>query len=118
MIPIRTVFTISGEKQKVYCWLLSRICFTVTLIFVYGMATLVYVNGILSWTHFPGFWAPGSMIWMPPLVSFSICVGLETKIDLLFRSSLFCCRQARLGLRRVSFGERNEKKFFFFVPDK
>ncbi len=64
MIPIRTVFTIA-----------------LTLSFVYGAATLVYVYGALSWTHFSGFDAPGAIIWMPPLVSFAMCVGLALDYD-------------------------------------
>jgi uncharacterized membrane protein YdfJ with MMPL/SSD domain len=64
LIPIRTVLTIA-----------------LTLSFVYGAATLVYVHGILAWTHFPGFEAPGAIIWMPPLVSFALCVGLALDYD-------------------------------------
>lgn len=65
LIPLRTTLTIA-----------------LTLAFVFGAAVLVYVHGILDWTHFVGFSSVGSILWMPPLVSFSIVTGLCLDYDI------------------------------------
>lgn len=65
VIPIRAVITIA-----------------MTLFFVYGFNALVYVYGMLAWTHFWGFASQHAVLWMPPVVSFSIVVGLSLDYDL------------------------------------
>jgi len=65
LIPIRAVFTIG-----------------VTLSWVYGFASLTYTNGVLEWTHIPGFQPIGALIWMIPLITFSIIVGIGLDYDI------------------------------------
>jgi len=52
------------------------------LLFVYGFADLVYVEGILSWMGFFGMHHWGSIYWAPPIVSFSIIVGIGLDYDI------------------------------------
>jgi putative drug exporter of the RND superfamily len=65
VIPLRAVLTIA-----------------VTLAFCYGWTVFVYVDGALAWTHFWGFSQQYALLWMPPLVSFSILVGLSVDYDI------------------------------------
>jgi RND superfamily putative drug exporter len=64
----------------------SLLGIALTLSFAYGSATVVYQYGWLDWL---GFWGlhsyehEQSILWMPPLVSFSICVGLMLDYDVL-----------------------------------
>lgn len=54
----------------------------ISLLFVYGANSLIYVYGVLDWMHFWGFQKMGALLWMPPIVSFSIVVGLSLDYDL------------------------------------
>lgn len=65
LIPLRSMLTIG-----------------MTLAFVYGGATAVYAYGVLDWIGFSGLEKAGSILWMPPLVSFSMVTGLCLDYDL------------------------------------
>ena len=63
-IPLRSVITIA-----------------VTVVFVWGFATLTYENCGLSWTHFGGFDCTHAVVYIVPLTSFSIVVGIGLDYD-------------------------------------
>lgn len=63
----------------------SIVAIVCTLAFCYGSATLVYERGVLNWLGFDGLHAFAdnpSLLWMPPIVSFGIIVGLALDYDL------------------------------------
>jgi RND superfamily putative drug exporter len=67
IIPIRSVLTIA-----------------LTIIFVYGFATLVYQYGILNWIHLPGLSSEPSqaLVSLIPIIAFSIVVGVALDYDI------------------------------------
>eukprot|EP01104_Vermistella_antarctica_P020541 TRINITY_DN8827_c0_g1_i1.p1 TRINITY_DN8827_c0_g1~~TRINITY_DN8827_c0_g1_i1.p1 ORF type:complete len:933 (-),score=199.36 TRINITY_DN8827_c0_g1_i1:20-2818(-) len=65
LIPIRSVLTIA-----------------ITMTFVFGFVTLTYVHGILNWTQVPGLQEQGAVYWLPPIIAFSIIVGIGLDYDI------------------------------------
>src|SRR4051794_24631841 len=53
-----------------------------TLLWVYGLAYLVYQVGIFDFLHFRGLKSYDSIHWAPPLISFSIISGLGLDYDI------------------------------------
>ena len=64
LVPLRSIFSIS-----------------MTLAFVYGLSTLIYEKGILSWLNFAPLGKYDAIIWLPPVVSFAIIVGIAVDYD-------------------------------------
>ena len=60
VVPLRSIFTIA-----------------LTLSFVYGSATYVYEHNILNSLGFWGLHGRGALSWIPPLLNFSLLVGLS-----------------------------------------
>lgn len=69
--------------RSVFVPLRSVLTIMLTLAFVYGFATLTYQYDILKWTRFEGLYAFGALSWIPPLVSFSIIVGIGLDYGIL-----------------------------------
>uniref|UniRef100_A0A7S2K5X9 Membrane transport protein MMPL domain-containing protein n=2 Tax=Leptocylindrus danicus TaxID=163516 RepID=A0A7S2K5X9_9STRA len=67
--PLRSVFTIG-----------------LTLMFVYGLAVLVYQYGWLEWLNWSSVKNTGEIAWLPPIMSFSIIVGLGLDYDIFLAS--------------------------------
>lgn len=67
--PLRSVFTIG-----------------ITLMFCYGLAVLVYQYGWLDWLGFDSVGDTGEIAWLPPLMVFSIIVGLGLDYDIFLAS--------------------------------
>jgi uncharacterized membrane protein YdfJ with MMPL/SSD domain len=67
-----------------------------TLVLVYGAAIFVYEDGALAWLHFAGL-APleedASLSWIPPILSFSIVVGLGLDYDVFLLSRIVEARE-------------------------
>jgi len=75
--PVRSVFSIG-----------------VTLAFVYGFAVLVYQYGILNWMNIRGLSYVGEISFLPPLVAFTICVGLGLDYDVFLTTRIVEYRMA------------------------
>eukprot|EP01061_Rhynchopus_euleeides_P010029 TRINITY_DN1936_c0_g3_i1.p1 TRINITY_DN1936_c0_g3~~TRINITY_DN1936_c0_g3_i1.p1 ORF type:complete len:865 (+),score=362.99 TRINITY_DN1936_c0_g3_i1:140-2734(+) len=75
-IPLRSVATIA-----------------VTIIWVYGFATMTYEDCTLSWTHFMGFDCTHAVVYMIPLMSFSIVVGIGLDYDVFLVTRIVECYQ-------------------------
>jgi len=69
MAPLRSVFTIG-----------------VTLMFCYGLSVLVYQYAWLDWLSWDSVEDSGEIAWMPPLMAFSIIVGLGLDYDIFLAS--------------------------------
>lgn len=67
LIPLRSVLTIG-----------------LTIVFVYGIATLVYQYGILNWLNFAGLSSEPSaaLVSLIPIIAFSIVVGVALDYDI------------------------------------
>jgi uncharacterized membrane protein YdfJ with MMPL/SSD domain len=82
-----TILLVVGIALKsVLIPLRSLLAVALTLAFCYGSASLVYEWGVLDWMGFMGLhtMSPNdrALLWMPPLVSFGIIVGLCLDYDL------------------------------------
>ena len=77
LLPLRTAATI-----------------TVTLIVVYGMAVLVYQDGIFDWAFVDGLHQGAGQEWLVPVLSFPILVGISLDYDVFLLSSVFELRAA------------------------
>ena len=67
--PLRSVFTIG-----------------LTLMFVYGLSVLVYQYGWLEWLNWSSVKNTGEISWLPPIMAFSIIVGLGLDYDIFLAS--------------------------------
>eukprot|EP01060_Flectonema_neradi_P011544 TRINITY_DN18595_c0_g1_i1.p1 TRINITY_DN18595_c0_g1~~TRINITY_DN18595_c0_g1_i1.p1 ORF type:complete len:904 (+),score=124.20 TRINITY_DN18595_c0_g1_i1:135-2846(+) len=76
-IPLRSVFTIG-----------------LTVVWVYGFATLTYEHGALEWTHFEGFDSTHAIVYIIPLMSFSIVVGIGLDYDIFLITRIVEYRRA------------------------
>ena len=76
-IPLRSVFTIG-----------------LTVIWVYGFATLTYQHGALEWTQFSGFDNTHAIVYIIPLMSFSIVVGIGLDYDIFLITRIVEFRRA------------------------
>lgn len=67
-----------------------------TLAFVYGMADLTYEYGIFDWMQFPGLSSvpAHALLWMCPLLSFSVIVGISTDYTIFGLSRMREFRQS------------------------
>lgn len=65
VVPLRSILTIG-----------------LTVLFVFGFASLVYVKGVLAWTTWYFFSLQNAILWLPPIVSFSIVTGLCLDYDM------------------------------------
>jgi hypothetical protein len=82
-----TILLVVGIALKsVLIPLRSLLAVALTLGFCYGSASLVYEWGVLDWMGFMGLHTMSphdrALLWMPPLVSFGIIVGLCLDYDL------------------------------------
>jgi RND superfamily putative drug exporter len=68
--------------RSVFIPLRAILTIMLTLAFVFGFATLTYQYDIFKWTHWEGLIAFGSLSWIPPLVCFSIIVGIGLDYDI------------------------------------
>lgn len=61
-----------------------------TLSFVYGLAVLVYQEGVLDWTgiHSLAFSGTGEVSWIAPVMAFCIIVGLGLDYDVFLTSRI------------------------------
>ncbi len=92
LIPLRSILTIG-----------------MTLGLVYGLAAFVYEDNILNFLHLGGVHGMGALYWIPPVLSFSICVGLGLDYDIFLltriaeyrRSGLDDQRAVLMGLART-----------------
>jgi uncharacterized membrane protein YdfJ with MMPL/SSD domain len=60
----------------------SVVSITLTILWVFGLADLVYEHHILDWLGFFGLKGWDALHWAPPLVSFSIVVGIALDYDI------------------------------------
>eukprot|EP01062_Namystynia_karyoxenos_P071654 TRINITY_DN672_c0_g1_i5.p1 TRINITY_DN672_c0_g1~~TRINITY_DN672_c0_g1_i5.p1 ORF type:complete len:818 (+),score=330.97 TRINITY_DN672_c0_g1_i5:860-3313(+) len=68
--------------RSIFIPLRSVITIALTIFFVQGFAALVYQHGALDFTHFEGFKSTGAVIYINPLLSFSIIVGVGLDYDI------------------------------------
>jgi RND superfamily putative drug exporter len=79
IIPLRAVFSIS-----------------LTIVLVYGAAIFVYEDGILAFLNFNGLMPlkdDQSLCWIPPILSFSVVVGLGLDYDVFLLSRIVEARE-------------------------
>lgn len=69
---------------------LTIIC---TLAFCYGLAVLTYQYGFLSWLSYHAFGNYGAISWLPPVMSFTIIVGLALDYDVFLISRVLEYRE-------------------------
>jgi len=92
VLPFRSVLTIG-----------------MTVLWVYGFADLVYEHGVLNWLHFRGLQGYGAIHWAPPIISFSIIVGIALDYDIFllvrikeFRDSGYSTKESiALGISKT-----------------
>lgn len=82
LVPLRAVFTIS-----------------LTLGGVYGAAAAVYQYGVLDFLGWPALQSMGALFWIPPVLSFSIMVGLGLDYDIFLLTRIIEFRKHRLSDR-------------------
>jgi len=92
-VPIRSVMTIA-----------------LTIFFVQGFAALVYQHGALDWTGFSGFRSTNAVIYINPLLSFSIIVGVGLDYDIFLITRIVEYRKlfGRIHPERTSFENTQE----------
>jgi len=64
---------------------------SLTIAFVFGIADLIYQHGAFNGLHFSGLSGHGGLVWMTPLIAFSVMVGvgLDYNVFLLVRVQEF-----------------------------
>lgn len=72
LVPLRSIFTIA-----------------VTLMYAYGAANLVFEHGILNWLGVPGLHQQQSIMYLAPLVAFSIIVGTSLDYDVFILMHIY-----------------------------
>ncbi|KAJ9463892.1 Mycolic acid-containing lipids exporter MmpL11 [Diplonema papillatum] len=77
LIPLRSVTSIA-----------------LTVMWVYGFTTLTYQHGALAWTGFEGFENMHSIVYITPLTSFSIVVGISLDYDIFLITRIMEYRRA------------------------
>eukprot|EP00048_Salpingoeca_helianthica_P017415 m.237109 g.237109 ORF g.237109 m.237109 type:complete len:844 (-) comp20941_c0_seq1:46-2577(-) len=82
LIPLRSVLTIA-----------------MTLGLVYGLATFVYQYNILNFLTLGGVHGNGALFWIPPVLSFSILVGLGLDYDIFLLTRIVEYRRQGLSDR-------------------
>eukprot|EP00052_Salpingoeca_macrocollata_P014159 m.110734 g.110734 ORF g.110734 m.110734 type:complete len:873 (+) comp19202_c0_seq2:701-3319(+) len=88
VVPLRSILTI----------------FT-TLAIVYGCAVWVYEDGALDWMHWQGVRSLGSLVWITPVLAFSIVVGLSLDYDTFLLTRIFEFRRSGMDDKRsILFG--------------
>lgn len=85
LIPIRSVLTI--------------VC---SLLFSYGLAVLVYQHSAAAWTHIGGLQNFGAIVWLPPVLAVSICIGIALDYDVFLNSSIAHERHSGLSTRNAT----------------
>ena len=75
-IPLRSVVTIG-----------------VTVVWVYGFATMTYEDCSMGWMHFMGFDCTHAIVYIVPLMSFSIVVGIGLDYDVFLVTRIVECYQ-------------------------
>eukprot|EP01062_Namystynia_karyoxenos_P071653 TRINITY_DN672_c0_g1_i4.p1 TRINITY_DN672_c0_g1~~TRINITY_DN672_c0_g1_i4.p1 ORF type:complete len:1020 (+),score=255.13 TRINITY_DN672_c0_g1_i4:97-3060(+) len=68
--------------RSIFIPLRSVVTIALTIFFVQGLAALVYQHGAWDWTHFEGFKSTDAVIYINPLLSFSIIVGVGLDYDI------------------------------------
>lgn len=82
LIPLRAVFSIG-----------------LTLGGVYGIAAGVYQYGIFDWLGWQALGSMRALFWIPPVLSFSILVGLGLDYDIFLLTRIVEFRQQRMADR-------------------
>jgi len=76
VVPLRSVLSISY-----------------TLLLVFGLATWTYQDGLLDWTGLRFLHSSGEVSWLPPVMTFSIIVGLGLDYDVFLISRVLEYRE-------------------------
>jgi len=96
--------------RSVFVPLRSVVTIALTIFFVQGLAALVYEHGALDWTGFSGFRSTGAVIYINPLLSFSILVGVGLDYDIFLITRIVEYRRifGRLYPERTPFENTRE----------
>lgn len=76
------VLIVGAAFRSLFIPLRSIATIALTIFFVQGLAALVYQYGVWEWTHFEGFASTHAVIYINPLLSFSIIVGVGLDYDI------------------------------------
>ena len=89
-ITLVVVFLLMGAFFRSFVTpLRSVVSISFTLAFVFGLAILVFQDGIFGWTGVPIFKAAtGEVCWLVPVMAFSIMVGLALDYDVFLVSRI------------------------------
>lgn len=121
LLPFRSVVTIGTTLIFVYgfadlgiysSFFTSPVLFSVTslLLFLPFSFFAVYEHGAFSWLHFFGLQNWGALHWTPPVVCFSVIVGIGLDYDIFLLTRI---REYRLSVWKVDgfFFGRNSSLF-------
>ena len=65
------------------------LCVLVPILFVYGVVTAIYQNGLLEWTTWEAVQTDDGIYWMLPVVTCTILVGLALDYEIFLYSRVF-----------------------------
>eukprot|EP00756_Hemistasia_phaeocysticola_P011157 Hpha_TRINITY_DN15094_c1_g10::TRINITY_DN15094_c1_g10_i1::g.123779::m.123779/K06994/K06994; putative drug exporter of the RND superfamily len=96
--------------RSVFVPLRSVATIALTIMFVQGLAALVYQHGALDWTGFSGFRSTNAVIYINPLLSFSIIVGIGLDYDIFLITRIVEYRKifGRIHPERTDFENTQE----------
>ena len=90
VLTLVVVFVLIGSAfRSVIAPLRSVATICITLSAVYGMAVLVYQHGLLSWLNMRCLSEQGNIAWLPPVMCFSIVLGLGLDYDVFLCSRVY-----------------------------
>jgi uncharacterized membrane protein YdfJ with MMPL/SSD domain len=90
VVTTLTVFILMGIFfRSILVPFRSVVSIFLTLSFSFGLAVLVFQNGLFDWTHIQAFsLESGELCWLVPLMGFSIIVGLALDYDVFLISRI------------------------------
>ncbi len=95
-VCVKVVFLmLTAAFKSIFISLRSIITIGLTIIWIYGFASMVYADGIFDFLHFGGLSSvSGQFIWLSPVMSFTIIVGLGVDYDTFLISKVVEARDA------------------------
>jgi len=89
LFPIIIAVTVAAIFVMISCLLVSafiplRYAFTLVfpLSFIFGLAVMVYQDGVMEWLSWSALRSTDGMYWLTPIITFPICTGLALDYDI------------------------------------
>ncbi len=93
------VVAVGAVFRSVLIAVRSVLTLAMTVSCVFGLAALVYDQGVLDWLRFAGLRGSGGITWLIPVVCFSIVIGLSLDYDVLLITRVYEMRALGYGLQ-------------------